>query len=145
MIKINLEICKTLFNENFLKLSKEEKNKLDKKAEQVLSENDWKEVYNYFNLFLRSCCDSEDSVINYVYLFLRYVGLKFTIPSEFDSYDLIGFIYSKVDLERRWDDCGDLFDDFANEALKIDLVKDPYYQFWHDPKVLEIAEKYGKK
>ena len=52
------------------------------------------------------------------------------------------YILSKMDLEKRWDDCGSLLDDFANTALKIDLVKDPYYQFWKDKKVIEASRKY---
>lgn len=145
MIKINNEVCITLFPENFLDLSDEKQEELDELAMSVLKDNDWLEVYKAFDFHLRNNCKTEESVINYVYLFIRYVGLEFDIPYPFDSYDLVGFIYSKVDLKKRWDDCGDLFDDFANEALKVDLMKNPYYQFWRDPKVLEIAEKYGKK
>lgn len=76
---------------------------------------------------------------------MKKENIPYDEVNPFDSYDLVGFIYSKVDLEKRWGDCGDLFDDFANEALKVDLMKDPYYQFWRDPKILEISRKYGKK
>jgi len=144
MIKIDLNLCNLLFPNNFLELSVEKRRELDEISKTVLLENDWNEVYTVFNLFLRNNCKTEDSVINFVYLFIRYVGFSFEIPSQYDPYDLVGFVYSKVDLEKRWDDCGDFFDAFANEALKIDLVKDPYYQFWRDPKILEIAKKYGK-
>lgn len=145
MIKIDFEICNSLFPNNFLKLSVEEKNKYDEIAKNVIKDNEWIDVYKVFDSYLRNNCKSEDSVINFVYLFVRYVGLSFNIPTQYDPYDFIGYIYSKVDLEKRWNDCGDLFDDFANIALNIDLVKDPYYQFWRDPKIIGIAKKYGKK
>lgn len=141
-MKITKEICKTLFNHDFLKLNSEDKEKLDQLAVETLSDNSWEDVYSYFDQYLRTECNTEDDVINYVFLFIRYVGLNFNIPSQYDPYDLIGFILSKVDLEKRWDDC-DSFDDFANQALRIDLYRDPWYQFWRDPKVIEAAEKYG--
>lgn len=50
-----------------------------------------------------------------------------------------------VDLEKWWDDCGGEFDDFANQALKINLYHDPYYRFWRVPKIIAIAEKYRKE
>ena len=77
--------------------------------------------------------------------FTHYVGLNFTIPSDYDAYDLMVYILSKVDLKKRWDDCGSILDDFANTALKIDLAKDPYYQFWRDPKISEAAKNIVSK
>ena len=54
-----------------------------------------------------------------------------------------------MDLEKNCDKCGDTIDSFVNDILmnsnNLDLMKDPYYQFWRDPKILEIAERYGKK
>lgn len=84
-------------------------------------------------------------MINYVLFFNRYTSLEFHIPSQYDPYDLVGYIYSMVDLEKRQDDCGGEFDDFANQALKIDLYHDPYHQFLRDPKIIAIAEKYKKE
>ena len=145
MAKINAEVCRKLFPANFLSLDEEVQSKTDALAKEVLEDNSWEEVFDCFNHYLRSECKTEDSVINFVCLFLRHVGLTFTIPSKYDSYDLVGFILSKVNLEKRWDDCGGEFDDFANEALGIDLMKDPYYQFWRDSKIIEISKKYGGK
>lgn len=142
MIVICNDICKRLFSMDYKTIDDDERKKLDELAEHVLKDNDWNNVYSFFDSYLRNECKTENDVINYVLWFIRYVGLSFTIPSSFDAYDLIGYIYSKVDLEKRWNDCGGEFDDFANEALKIDLVKDPYYQFWRDPKIIEIANKY---
>lgn len=145
MIKIDEKICKKLFSSDFSEISQEKLEDLDSMAACVLKDNSWDEVYRFFNNYLRNECKTENDVINYVNFFFYYVGLKFYIPSEYDPYDLVGYILSMVDLEKRWDDCGSLFDDFANIALRIDLVKDPYYQFWRDPKIIEIAEKYKEK
>ena len=143
MIELNNDICKKIFPENFLALTREEQAQTTEMAKEIIRNNEWEETFRFFNKHLRENCKTEDSVINFVYLFIKYVGFSFTIPSKYDPYDLVGYILSKVNLEKRWDDCGGLFDDFANEALKIDLMKDPYYQFWRDPKIVEICKKYG--
>ena len=145
MKKIDLNTCKKLFSSDFWKTSSEEFNKLDRLANEILTKYSWDDVYADFDEYLRSCCKTEDDVINYVSFFTYYLGLKFKIPNQYDPYDLVGYILSMVDLEKRWDDCGGLFDDFANQALKIDLYNDPYYQFWRDPKILEIANKYKEE
>lgn len=69
--------------------------------------------------------------------------MDFRIPSDFDSYDLMGYLISKVDLGKRWNDGGDALDEFSIHALNIDLYRNPEYQFWNDPKVIEAAKKYG--
>ena len=145
MKKIDLNICKKLFSSDFWKTSSEEFNKLDRLANEILAKYSWDDVYADFDEYLRNCCKTETDVINYVHFFVHYKGLKFKIPNQYDPYDLVGYILSMVDLEKRWDDCGGLFDDFANQALKIDLYSDPYYQFWRDPKILEIANKYKEE
>ncbi len=144
MKKIDLNICKKLFNSDYWKTSSEEFNKLDRLANEILAKYSWNDVYADFDEYLRNCCKTEDDVINYVSFFVHYMGLSFQIPPKYDSYDLVGYILSMVDLEKRWKDC-DVFDDFANQALKIDLYSDPYYQFWRDPKILEIANKYKEE
>lgn len=120
-----------------------------KKAEKMLKENDYSDVFECWNYILRNDCDTEEKVIKFVELMFSFVDYPMTVPYPYDPYDFIGYIYSKVDLKKNWDLCGDTFDSFANQILEssnnIDLVKDPYYQFWRDHKILEIAEKYGKK
>ena len=116
--------------------------KLEQYAKEILVDNDWDVVFKEFNNYLRNNCQTEDTVINFVFWFTHYVGLNFTIQSDYDAYDLMGYILSKVDLEKSWDDWSSILDDFANTALKIDLVKDPYYQFWRDKKVIEASRKY---
>ncbi len=144
MKAIDSNICKKLFSLNYWKTSHEKFIELDKLAHTILQENSWEDFYACFDNYLRNDCKTEDNVINCVCFFVHYVGLQFKIPSQYDPYDLVGYIYSMVDLEKRWTDC-DVFDDFANQALRIDLYNDPYYQFWRDPKIIEIAEKYKKE
>lgn len=134
-----------MFNSDYWKMSNDELAKLEEQANSILQKNSWSDVYENLDFFLRNECKTEDDVINFVHFFVHYYGLKFQIPSQYDPYDLIGYILSMVNLEKRWDDCGGLFDDFANQALRIDLYNDPYYQFWRDPKILAIAEKYKEK
>lgn len=145
MIKIDDNTLNKLFKSDYSKITIDELVQLDKLAHSILKKYSWDEVYENFDRYLRCECKTEDDVINYVSFFTYYLGLKFQIPSQYDPYDLIGYVLSMVDLEKRWDDCGGLFDDFANQALRIDLYNDPYYQFWRDPKILAIAEKYKEK
>lgn len=145
MKTIDLSICKKLFCSDYSKISDERLKKLDNLTHSILKEISWDDAYACFNNYLRNECETEDAVINYVRFFVHYFGLKFQIPKKYDPYDLVGYIYSMVDLEKRWEDCGGEFDDFANEALKIDLYHDPYYQFWRDPKIIEIADRYKKE
>ena len=144
-MKIEKNILYKLFKTDYLKINNDELIKLDELAQSILRTNSWDEVYKNFDFYLRNECKTEDDVINYVYFFVHYNGLKFKIPSQYEPYDLVGYILSMVDLEKRWDDCGALFDEFANQALKIDLYNDPYYQFWRDPKIIAISEKYRKE
>ena len=122
--------------------------KLRMLAKEILTNNEWVDVFECWDYILRNECDSEEKVIAFVKLMFDYLGFNVTIPYPFDPYDFIGYIYSKIDLEKNWDRCGNEMDSFVNAILvnsnNIDLIKDPYYQFWRDPKVLEIAKKYGK-
>lgn len=145
MNNIDVKTLNIMFKPNYWEISDNELIKLDEMAQSILKNNQWDIVYENLDFYLRNECKTEDDVINFIYFFVHYNGLKFQIPSQYDPYDLVGYILSMVDLEKRWDDCGGLFDDFANEALRIDLYNDPYYQFWRDPKIIAIADKYRKE
>ena len=145
MNNIDGKTLNKMFKPSYWKISDNELIKLDEMAQSILKNNQWDTVYENLDFYLRNECKTEDDVINFIYFFVHYNGLKFQIPSQYDPYDLVGYILSMVDLEKRWDDCGGLFDDFANQALRIDLYNDPYYQFWRDPKIIAIAEKYRKE
>lgn len=145
MIKIDVKTLNRLFKSDYSKTTNDEFKQLDVLAHSILQNNSWDDVYENFDRYLRNECKTEDDVINYVSFFTYYLGLRFQIPSQYNPYDLIGYILSMVDLEKRWDDCGGLFDDFANQVLKVDLYNDPYYQFWKDPKIIDIANEYKEK
>ena len=145
MNNIDVKTLNIMFKPNYWEISDNELIKLDEMAQSILKNNQWDIVYQNLDFYLRNECKTEEDVINFIYFFVHYNGLKFQIPSQYDPYDLVGYILSMVDLEKRWDDCGGLFDDFANEALRIDLYNDPYYQFWRDPKIIAITDKYRKE
>ena len=52
MIPITKEICKELFS-NFNILTDERKEELDCLAKQVIKDNDWNNVYYFFDSYLR--------------------------------------------------------------------------------------------
>lgn len=92
MKTIDSNVCKELFGHDVLKTSHEKFVKLDGLADQIMSDNSWDEVYACFDRCLREDCKTEDDVINYVLFFIRYTGLSFYIPSQYDPYDLVGYI-----------------------------------------------------
>ncbi len=115
------------------------------KAGNLLKEYSWAEIFPIWSDFLHTQCPTAKDVINFVNLFMYYGATDQIIP---DPYDFVGYILSKVDLDKYWDIAGDTIDSLCNSVLqkagKVSLVSDPYYQAWKDPKVLEVIEKYSK-
>lgn len=115
-------------------------------AEEVMSNNLWQDVFTSWNKYLRNNCSTPEAVINFCNLFVYYGGTENPIR---DPYDFLGYIFSKVDLDKYWDTAGELLDGLAVAILQrtgdISLAKNPFYQSWKDPKLIKAAEKYKKQ
>ena len=111
-------------------------------AKKILKENSWEEIFETWNNYLRNDCKTPMEIINYLLRLYCYAGDYFRIPPTHDPYDFMGYLLAKVDLDKYWDEGEVIMDTFAIKILNIDLMEDPYYQFWEDPKVIEAAKKY---
>lgn len=115
-------------------------------AEKLFDTYAFKDIFNEWNNYLRKNCKTAEEVINFCNLFSYYGGQDYPIPN---AYDFVGYIYSKVDISKYWDEAGDFIDGLCTSILEksgeISLVKDPYYQSWKDPKVLEAVERIKKQ
>ena len=114
-------------------------------SEQLLESYSWDEVFNSWNKYLHSNCKTPEKIINFCNLFMYYGGQDHFIQN---PYDFLGYIYSVVDIEKYWDEAGDLIDGLCISVLEkageVSTTKNPYYQSWKDPKILDAAEKYKK-
>lgn len=116
------------------------------RAEQLLNTYPWKDVFACWNSYLRHNCNSPEEVINFCNLFSYYGGQDNFIP---DPYEFLGYIYYMVDINEYWDEAGDFLDGLSISILEksgeISTTKNPYYQSWKDPCILEIVKKYKNK
>ena len=70
MIVICNDICKILFSLDYKTIYDDERKNLVELAEHVLKDNDWNNVYSFFDSYLRNECRTENDVINYVLWFI---------------------------------------------------------------------------
>lgn len=114
------------------------------RAEELLEDNKWADVYSAWNAYLLNNCETPEAVINYCNLFSYYGGLDQFVPN---PYSFVGYILYKVDLKEYWDKGGDFLDDFCTSVLEkageISLVSNPMYQLWDDPKVSDAIHHYS--
>ena len=138
-----------LFDYDYFNCTEEELDKRIAKAREIIKNNNWLDVFNSWDSYLINNCKTEKEIINFYELLYSYIVFEMYVPYPNDPYDFIGFMLAKVDLDKNWDLCGDLLDTLANQVLEnsnnLDLQKDPYYQFWKDPKVIDASKKYIKQ
>jgi hypothetical protein len=135
---------KYLFNYDYFNYKDEELDARTDVAKELQKKYPWKDVFESWNGYLRDNCHTEKEIINCVNLIFIYSD-SMTVPHPFDPYDFMGYLLAKVDLDKYWAECGDFFDSVALDVLNVDIVSDPYYHYWEDPKVIEAAKKYQGK
>ena len=112
-------------------------------AEKMYNKYPWSDVFDSWNDYLRHKCQTPEAVINYCNLFSYYGGTDRVIP---EPYDFLGYIFYRVDIDKYWEEAGELLDGLSISILvksgEISTVKDPYYQSWKDPRILSAIEKY---
>ena len=96
-------------------------------AEELQVSFPWNDIIVEWHKYLYTQCKTEDDVINFANLFMYYGGADNYNP---DPYKFLGYLYSQIDLDKRWDDAGDLLDSIAIDVLSyqqlIDLQSNPY-------------------
>ena len=115
-------------------------------AEAVLAKYSWEDIYNWFFLHLTTNCVSAEAVYNALNLYCYYCFDEYPINN---PYELVGYVLFQIDLNVYWEEYGDFIDGFANSVLQktgnIDLIKNPYYQCWKDPAVLQSVDTWKQK
>ena len=66
-----------------------------------------------------------------------------------EPYKFLGYLYYMVDMDKYWDDAGDLFDSLSISMLEnsgnINIVKNPYYTALEDPKIKSAVNEWKVK
>jgi len=97
----------------------------------------WNEIYPVWTQYLHTHCATAEEVINFANLFVYYEAAEKPVP---DSIEFISYLYYRVDMDKYWDEAGDLFDSIATSVLSksglISLMDDPYYSPLKDERIL---------
>lgn len=96
----------------------------------------WEDIYPLWMKHLHENCSTPEDVINFVNLYIYYEADGFPID---DPIGLISYIYYKVDMDKYWDEAGELFEGFAINILSkhglVNMINDPYYTPLKDERI----------
>ena len=97
----------------------------------------WEDIYPVWVEYLHTKCDTPEDVINFVNLYIYYEGADQTVPNPIE---FISYLYFKVDMDKYWDEAGDLFDGLAINILSkqglVNTMENPYYNPLKDERIL---------
>lgn len=115
-------------------------------ASRELFENySWEEIYPVWMGHLYTDCKTPEEVINFVNLFIYYEAADQPIS---DPIKFIGYLYYKVDMDKYWDQAGELFEGVAINVLSksglLDTTVDPYYTPMKDSRILKEIDELRK-
>ncbi len=103
----------------------------------------WEDIYPVWVKHLHSNCPSPKDVINFVNLYIYYEAADRPID---DPIEFISYLYYKVDMDKYWDEAGDLFEGLAINILSkqglVNMVEDPYYTPLKDERILNAVSKW---
>ena len=97
----------------------------------------WADIYPVWDRYLHTKCETPEDVINFVNLFIYYEAADLTVPN---PVDFISYLFYKVDMDKYWDEAGDLFDGLAINILSkqglVNMMENPYYSPLKDERIL---------
>ena len=103
----------------------------------------WKDIFPIWIKYLHSKCPTPEDVINFVNLYVYYEASDRPLD---DPIEFIGYLYSKVDIDKYWDQAGELSEGLAINMLSrqwlINIMKDPYYVPLKDERILSAISKW---
>ena len=106
----------------------------------------WTDIYPIWMDYLHLHCPTPADVINFVNLYIYYDAADKPIP---DPIDFISYLYFRVDMDRYWNEAGDLFDSLAVNILSkhglVDMNQDPYYSPLKDDRILSGISDWKKR
>lgn len=124
-------------------LTESEKNIVLSEVKELIDHYGWDIVYQEWFHYLKEECKTQQDVTNWAHLFWWFTGCDYPIP---DPYELLGYLYSHVDVKDRVLNSETLFYSIATTFLQplgyVDLWNDPYYEPLEDPKILKAMEKW---
>ncbi len=108
------------------------------KASWELFENhSWEDIYPVWMRHLHTKCLTPADVINFVNFYIYYEAVDLKIP---DPLDFISYLYYRVDMDKYWDEAGELFEGLAISILSkhglINMMENPYYDPTKDERIL---------
>ena len=106
----------------------------------------WEDIYPVWMQYLHSNCSTPEDVINFVNLYIYYEAADQPIK---DPIGFISYLYYKVDMDKYWDDAGELFEGLAINILSkqglVNMMEDPYYDPLKDKRILDAISNWKKK
>ena len=106
----------------------------------------WEEIYPVWMKHLYMNCKTPEEVINFVNLFVYYEASDRPIS---DPIKFIGYLYYKVDMDKYWNQAGELFGGLAIGLLSksglVDPIADPYYNPMKDSRILKMITALEKE
>lgn len=127
------------FSKDFDPTGKEEHTQF---ANKLLSNNNWSEIFESIEEYVKENVKTEKQIVNFVNHYLGYGFARQVIDY---PYQFIAYFFKRFDVDKNWDNGGETIDDFATSILDkcgyIDLVKNPYYNTAKDEKLLLEIEK----
>lgn len=123
-------------------LTEEQEDEYDDKAETLINDYGWDEVYRTFNIYLRDKCTSAEQVINAAHIFWDFGWYENPIQN---PYEFISYFYYRIDFDTEKYDWSDILDSLTTTILpkngvkEADLFEHPYYMTERDPKMIEAV------
>lgn len=97
----------------------------------------WADIYPVWDQYLHTKCETPEDVINFVNLFIYYEAADQTVPN---PVEFISYLFYRVDMNKYWDEAGDLFDGLAINILSkqglVNTMENPYYSPLKDERIL---------
>ena len=117
------------------------------KASWELFDNySWADIYPVWRQYLHENCVTPADVINFVNLYIYYDAADRPVD---DPIEFISYLYFKVDMDKYWEEAGDMFDGFAINVLSavglVDIMQNPCYNPLKDERILNGISDWEKK
>ena len=105
----------------------------------------WEDIYPVWRQYLHTNCTTPADVINFVNLYIYYDAADKPVD---DPIAFISYLYFKVDMDKYWDEAGDMFDGLAISVLSaaglVDVMQNPYYNPLEDERILNGISNWEK-
>jgi hypothetical protein len=106
----------------------------------------WADIYPVWVQYLHTKCETPEDVINFVNLYIYYEAANQAVPN---PVEFISYIFFKVDMDKYWDEAGELFDGLAINILSkqglVNMMENPYYSPLKDERILSGISTWKNK